>query len=220
MGGKWTQTGPHHNADPRHSWLVTSHPPPPSPWDKFRSQWLGLWGLKKEGWAWRGARARSEAAWEQAPPPGPGPLRGCTGGKGPGCRAGGTESGCLLSTSLGGGREAFRPTSASQRGDRGRASPSPIWGRIWGFLSAPYPAHQQGLRPLVWNRVFQAPQTTVIRRGAGAGAGGPLSGEPARDPLPPARSRPSALYARAALGPAPSEGEQVNQRIHPQLLSF
>lgn len=124
--------------------------PPTSPWDKIESQWLGLLGIEKER---RNGRGQSRAwGFEQAPPcPGPLLRAGLAGRGGAAGQAGRrSESGCLLSTGLGGGREAFRPTSESPRGPEVRASPSP---RQRGFLSVPHPTYQQGLQAPNWKSV-------------------------------------------------------------------
>lgn len=138
----------------------------------------------------RGTRARSGAAREQAPPTGPGPLQGWAGGKGPGCPAGGTESGCLLSTRPSRGRAAFRPTSASQRGAE-VGLPRPLYGGGHGASSPPHiPPTSQASDP-EQSRDSKAPKP-----------GGP----------PPRwRSRPERLRFACSPGPHPIGGEQVNQ---------
>lgn len=171
-------------------WLPPTPPYPPAP-----GTGLSLsggtsgdeGGMCGEG----GTRARSEAAREQPPPTRPGPLRGWAGGKGPGCPAGGTESGCLLSTRLGGGREAFRPTSASQRGAE-VGLPPPLYGEATGLPLGPL------------SRPPARPAASDLEQS-------PESGIP--DPAPQRGPGLSALRARAAPGPpTPPEGATGQQR--------
>lgn len=99
-------------------WLPTS-----SPWDKIRPQWLGLLGKRR-----RGAKGGSPKAGLGLPAgstqPGS-PPGGWAGGKGRGCRAGGTLDGVGVSAIDRPGRRqrSFQTRQRVPAGDRGQGFP-------------------------------------------------------------------------------------------------